>query len=787
MFGTIYLAKMKKSLPACLLLLLTCLTLPVAAQYRTEMRTADKEFELHAYNLAIASYKRVLAVRPDDEMALSRIAQSYQMLNKLDTAQIYYQRAVSGHQVAPDVLLSYAQTLKSLGRYDQAKFLFEAYAEETDATVGGQYARSIDFAQRQQNEDAGFTVTNLSVNSPAADFGADVARPGQLVFNSSRLEGDFSGVAVTVPYVAGIGPDGSVAEAVILSTGYTSRSGEVGPVSYSPDGTRVVFTRNNFTPGTRLVPEAGITLNLLIADVNGAGQWVNVRPLPFNGNDFNTGFGTFGADGSTIYFASDRPGGYGGYDLYRIGVSGNDGGTVPENLGPVVNSRGNEITPFFDGTSVYFSSDWHQGLGAYDVFRAAMADGKPTALYHLGGAVNSPRDDMGFTFDPATGRGYVTSNRPGGRGEEDIYAVVLRDLPATATAEGKATAGNGPSTGVPTGVNANAPVPFGTVRGYVSDIETGAPVAEASVTITMRSTGQAASVRSDVEGAYYVEVRPMTIYDVDVAAEGYEPMNFPVTTDDGKNPNVFGNIGLLPAQGGVEEAAAPAPQTYNSGTVAPPPPTNPTAPPAENSAAAREGFAVQLASLVEAPEMAAYANLAPLGRVYTALADGRYKVRLGTFATREEATAAVARVQQLGYAGTFVVADAGPAPSPVEPPVTPEPSPTPAADTAASVTPPAPAPAPAPATPPGTPEAAPAARSPFRVQLGAFSKPENFDRATAAGIGTLASDIRGNLTIFYLDDVQTLSQAESLRNRALAAGYVGAYILKFNGEKYVNQ
>ncbi len=757
---------MKKLLPGGLLLCLTLITLPLAAQYRAELRTADKEFELHAYHLAIASYQRVLAVRPDDEVALSRIAQSYQMLNALDTAQVYFQRAVNGHRVAPEVLLAYAQTLKSLGRYDQAKFLFEAYAEETDATVGKQYAQSIDFARRQAREDAGFTVTNLPFNSPESDFGADVARPGQLVFNSSRLRGDFNGVAVTVPYVAAIGSDGGVADPVILSTGYTSRSGEVGPVSYSPDGRRVVFTRNNFTPGTRLVPEAGITLNLLTADVNAAGQWVNVRPLPFNGNAYNTGFGTFGPRGEVIYFASDRPGGYGGYDIYRVDLSEGASSDVPENLGAVVNSRGNEITPFFDGGSLYFSSDWHQGLGAYDVFRASVTNDKPQALYHLGGAVNSPRDDMGFTFNAATGRGYLTSNRTGGTGGEDIYGVTLSDL-TTPTAATNAEEAIGPSVEVPTGVNANAPVPFGTVRGYVSSRETGAPLADARVDISQRATGRATSVRSDVEGAYYAQVLPQTVYDVSVAAEGYTPVNFPVTTDDGGNPNVFGNIALtrLPSPE-TEAGAAPAPQTYGSVAVAPPAPTNPTAP-------AREGYAVQIASLADAPDLISYTNTTALGRLYTALIDNRYKVRLGTFPTREAAAEIMAQLRAMGYIGSFVVADAGPpAPADTATPVT----------ASSAVTARAPVPAAA-----AEPELDAPVNSPFRVQLGAFGKPENFNQAAAAALGTLVSQTRGPLTVFYLDQVETLSQAESLRTRALAEGFVGAYILKWTGEKYINQ
>ncbi len=761
---------MKKLLPAWVLLCLILATLPLAGQYRADLRTADKEFELHAYHLAIASYQRVLSVRPDDEGALSRIAQSYQMLNKLDSAQFYFQRAVSGRRVIPEVLLAYAQTLKSLGRYEEARTLFVAYAKETDATVGEQYAQSIDFARRQAREDAGYTVTNLSLNSPESDFGADVARPGQLVFNSSRLEGDFKGVAVTAPYVAAIGTAGGVSASVVLSTGYTSPSGEVGPVSYSPDGRRVVFTRNNFTPGTRIVPEAGITLNLLTADVNAAGHWVNVRPLPFNGNDFNTGFGTFGPEGEVVYFASDRPGGYGGFDLYRVDLRAAAGPSVPENLGAVVNSRGNEITPFYDGISLYFSSDWHQGLGAYDVFRASITAQKPQSLYHLGGAVNSLRDDVGFTFHPATGRGYLTSNREGGKGNEDLYGVALRDLPVAELA----TAGSGrrPSTDVPTGVNANAPVPFGTVRGYVSSSETGGPLANAQVELIQRATGRATRLTSDLEGAYYLQVIPNSVYEVAVAAEGFAPITFTVTTADGSNPNVFGNISLSP---GTEEAAAAAPQTYGSTTVMPPAPTNPTAPPGATASpgalAVREQFAVQLASLADAPRLENYANTASFGRVYAALTDGRYKVRLGTFQSREAATEAARQLQDLGYGGSFVVADAGP-------PV-PLPSPTAAPPTG---NPQAPSPTPAPILESDDG----AAKSPYRVQLGAFSKPENFNRAAAEGLGTLMTQTRGPLTVFYLDQIQTLSQAESLRTQALAQGFAGAYILKWSGEAYTN-
>ena len=763
------------------LLLLVCLGLyfPLCAQFRTEKRAADKAFELSAYNLAIESYQRALSERPDDLESLARIAESYRMLNALDTARSYFERAMQGGRtVEPATLLGYAQTLKSLGEYAQARPLFEAYASEADQTVGRQYAASIDFALNQQNQAAGYTVENAAFNSTQADFGPSMPRPDQIVFNSARIEAGFEGVAENKPYLVQRNTLGELEAPVPLSTGYVSRGGNAGPVSYSPDGSRVLFTRNTFTPGTRMVPEAGIQMSLLIADVNEAGIWNNVRPLPFNGNGYSTGFGTFGADGQAIYFSSNRPGGFGGYDLYRAREANGNWETVPENLGPTVNSQGHEITPYYDGSSLYFSSDWHAGLGAYDVFRAELnAASRPTALFHLGGAVNSPRDDIGFVYDAGQRTGYLTSNRIGGQGMEDIYTVRFNDrAQATSptaqavvdTASAKDALATGPQPGVPEGVLVGQPVPFGTVRGYVSDIQTGKPLAGAAVVITKRSAAQSASTETDSEGAYYVEVEPRTVYDVRVERSGYEPMTFPLTTDVATAPDAFGNILLLPIQTPYQSVAPPAPTveapaTYGTPTSAPPPAAATT-----ESEPLAGTFSVQIASVTAAPDLATYASLAPVGRVYTTEANGMYKVRLGSFATRESALVAARQVQNLGYAGSFVVAGEPPAdgilPSPSSPPSS-------ASD-------------PAPAAPPVD---STEVLAPYRVQLGAFSQPANFDRAKASQLGVLGSAVRGELTVFYLDGLQTISQAEAVRNRAQADGYPGAYILRLVEGNYVKQ
>ena len=801
---------MRFILQSCTLLLLLLAATPLHAQFRSEMRTANKEYEVKAYNLAVESYKRALARRPTDVTALSRIADSYRMLNQMQTAHQYYQRAVRERRVEPNTILEHAHVLKSLGRYQEAKQWYLLYARDHDAVVGNHFAQSTDFALAQANADGGFNVQSASLNSPVADFGPAMVTPTELVFNSARTSaGSFDGTSTNQPYAAAIGPDGALQQAFALRTGYTDAAGNIGPVSYSPDGRQVIFTRNNFVAGTRMVPEAGISMNLMIADINANQQWVNARPLPFNGTDISTGYGTFSPDGNAIYFCSDRPEGYGGYDIYRANRKGQSWETVPENLGTVVNSVGDEITPFFDGESLFFSSNWHHGMGSYDVFRAAMTNARPSTLYHMGSAINSDRDDFGFVFDPVTNAGYVVSNRIGGSGQEDIYRVgranvntvmvvssaqdgtpipnaaldftacggqvyatdaggryVLQPIqglvceivvgatgfqavriplqslqpdaqnivrvsltPASVTGPTPGPGGNMPDAG---------PTPPGTYRGFVTDAQTGYGIPQATVQITQRTTGQTATLNTNVDGAYLLELQPYNTYDVTINAFGYETVRFPVTNNDGSDPNVLGNMTLLP--NGQNTGGNPN-TTTGGGT----------------SYTQVQGYAVQLASLNKQPDLSKFGDLSNVGRVYDVSTGGAYKVRLGVYATRAEAAAAAARVKGQ-YPGAFVVTDSG---------------------TAAFAS--------QNATQTGTPPTAPTYNPPssntgsfgrYKVQIGAYGKPQNFDRSKAQQLGTLETTTRGALTLFMIGNLGTLQEARSVQARARSMGYNGAFVLE---------
>ena len=194
----------------------------------------------------------------------------------------------------------------------------------------------------------------------------------------------------------------------------------LGPLSYSKDGRMVAYMRNTFTTGSNQIFSDESNMSIYVALTNEDGDFTDEKPFPYNQVEYSFAFPNLGFNGNALYFASNKPGGMGGFDIYvsyfRDGKWGQ-----PENLGPEVNTAGNEITPFFDGEQLYFASDYHFGLGGYDNFTSSVVDGSWSPAQNLGKGINSPSDDYYLTPDLATEAIYFTSNRLGGRGKDDIY------------------------------------------------------------------------------------------------------------------------------------------------------------------------------------------------------------------------------------------------------------------------------------------------------------------------------------------------------------------------------
>ncbi|WP_090165720.1 OmpA family protein [Neolewinella agarilytica] len=221
---------------------------------------------------------------------------------------------------------------------------------------------------------------------------------------------------------APLSPDGSPAYPQPFSVELNSNYNE-GPVSFALENRVIYFTRTLQKAGATLEDGSGKTNLGIYSAYRAEYDWAGVRPLPFNGENFSNQHPSVTADGKRIFFASNREGGYGGYDLY---FSDFRDGRWSEaiNLGPEVNTEANEAFPYIHANGrLFFASKGHGGRGGYDLFMIDLSGRRWGKLINLPEPINSPDDEVGITLSPDGKFGYLVSNRSGGKGRDDIYLM----------------------------------------------------------------------------------------------------------------------------------------------------------------------------------------------------------------------------------------------------------------------------------------------------------------------------------------------------------------------------
>ncbi len=409
---------LKSILPAAFLVVCT------SAFGQTLIEKADKQYELHAYRMAAQSYETILAQNSAQTAVSLRLADCYLHLNNLPKAANQYAQAIRTGRARAEDYFSYGRVLMMLGQYETAEQQFNVY-RNTNPTVATQFIKACQYARSNSEIASDYAVQPLSkISTTGADFGVAIWKD-QLIWSSTRTDfkraqnntqkNDLMNGEANQLFIAPIeGVSTRPFSIRFLKSDLKNTYNESNP-SFTADGKMVAFMRNNIADDERITSNGGLEMSLFLADVDADGNWLNARPFPYNNG--STGFPALSPDGKTIYFVSNRSGGYGGFDIYQSDKRGNFWGE-PKNLGATINSQGDEITPFFDGTTLFFSSDWHFGFGGYDIFKVQGND-----IVNLGTGVNSSGDDFNFIFDPSVSTGFFVSNRKGITGKTDIFKV----------------------------------------------------------------------------------------------------------------------------------------------------------------------------------------------------------------------------------------------------------------------------------------------------------------------------------------------------------------------------
>lgn len=486
---------------------------------KTKLATADKKFDNLAYIDAIEIYEKVALKGYKSIELFQKLGNSYYFNANLVEANKWYGELFAlGQEVEPEYYFRYAQTLKSTGDYNKANEYLALFSQKTASDNRAKiFTSNKDYLSEIKKNSGRQNIEDAGINSEYSDYGGAFYKDN-FIFTSAR---DTGGVSVVKHkwtnasfynlYSATVTSEGYLVNPEPMSRKVNSKFNESSAV-FTKDGNTMYFTRNNFLNGKQKTDASKTTLlKLYKASKLEDGQWGNVIELPFNSNDYSCAHPALSPDDKILYFASNMPGTVGQSDIFKITINNDGSFGKPESLGGGINTEARETFPFVtDDNEIFFSSDGQLGLGGLDVFSIKIfQDGSMSKVYNVGSPVNSPKDDFSYIFDTKSKFGFFSSNRDGGKGNDDIYKFVET---------------------IPLPYNCNQ-----VVSGLIQDEETKQIVANAKVTLFDEDMNVINGIIANERGEYNFEnLDCEKTYFVRAESRDYETVETSIVT--GSNP-----------------------------------------------------------------------------------------------------------------------------------------------------------------------------------------------------------------------------------------------------------
>ncbi|NOX84616.1 MAG: OmpA family protein [Chlorobi bacterium] len=507
---------MNKIMQRVSLLFILLMVSGIVIAQRNPTKSADDAFSKQQYSVAIDKYKKAYTKVKKDKEEKNRItaqlAVCYRMTGNYRRAEAAYKRLVANgwDRKQPEILLWYAEMLKINGKYDDAIEQYNAYALRAPNDPRGKQGAEITKKIPEWIENPSkYEVTNVKdINSREADFAPAFGNSNfnELVFTSTREgstgkeEDKWTGQSFSDLWVAKLDRKGewSTPELFDKSETINTKANE-GAAQLNSKFNTIYFTRCPNDPNR----ESGC--QIFMSRRTGR-NWSKPEMVDIKGIDTLSTVGQPSVSESEliIYFSSDRKGGMGGRDIWvALRESKSKPFSRPLNLGPVINTPGDEMFPYLrNDTTLYFASDGHPGMGGLDIFVSTIDTsgnwGPPRNLKY---PMNSNMDDFGIIFHPEEEYGYLSSNRKGTRGKEDIWYFI------------------------------EPPLEF-TLSGTIKDERTLMFVEDANVRL-VGSNGISVSTRTNSEGFYTFgksQLEPNTTFEIIISKTGYFNTKGTITT-----------------------------------------------------------------------------------------------------------------------------------------------------------------------------------------------------------------------------------------------------------------
>lgn len=412
------------------LIAITALVIPLIGHSQSSrLKYADRMYDNKSYYYASEAYEDVLARKTDSATVAVRMADSYDKIGNYKKATEWYRFLERKGLLTQEQHLRLALIVRGLEDYNESDRLLASFEQKYgENKIAEERNESVAALKKDKGQ---FVLKSQKVNTSSSDMSATFYGKNEVLLASSKRRSkatmainSWTGGYFYDIYKAPVNDMGEIGKMKLMKAKAKSKYND-GPAVYNEKSGYVYFTRNNFLNGKKGFDEKkNVLLKIYKAKVDG-NKFNTITELSINDNNYSTAHPSISADGKRLFFSSNRPGGYGGMDIYVVNLD-NDGNPMgsPINLGDKVNTSQNELFPNYNSLEniLFFSTEGHLGLGGLDVFVAKMnKSGNVTGIENVGSPINSPSDDFSFINNDKQTKGFFTSNRNGGKGDDDIY------------------------------------------------------------------------------------------------------------------------------------------------------------------------------------------------------------------------------------------------------------------------------------------------------------------------------------------------------------------------------
>jgi len=459
---------------------------------------AREAFVKKEYFVSGTNYRKVYSSTKNKQERIesaNKAAECYWLMNDMKNAESWYRKAIKVDPSNTENQLRLAKTLKNNQKFEEAIVEFKNYQKLTqeNAQAVERQIKGCENALKWKNDKTRYNVENVKgLNTRWQDFAPQWFKKDQIYFTSDREKGvsgssvyGWTGNGYTDLYTSTYKVDkknpNNITYQMPVLVDKDKLNGKLndGSIAFDSRFSTAYVTRCNYDNGGK-----GKSCRIYESTLTGS-EWSAPEPVSFSSDSFNCGHPSLTKDNQFMYFSSDMPGGFGGKDIYVVSYSKRSKTWGdPVNLGPVVNTEDDEMYPTIheDGT-LYFASNGHVGLGGTDIFMTKGSGSDWGEPINMKSPINSHGDDFAIIFGKDKESGFFSSNRDGGKGQDDIYRFSMNPLVFT-------------------------------LSGVVRNAKTKAVMPNASITITSSSDTGKIVLKTDQLGSYKIVLKQKTDYEL---------------------------------------------------------------------------------------------------------------------------------------------------------------------------------------------------------------------------------------------------------------------------------